>query len=94
VIPVGATNTAAALAFMNFVYRPEVQADIAAYVNYVTPVAGVKPILAKKDPELAKNQLIFPPPSLTRGCSEDPDPPGSEQQQQDITEQFQDVVTG
>jgi spermidine/putrescine transport system substrate-binding protein len=94
VIPVGAPNTAAALAFMNFAYRPEVQADIAAYVNYVTPVDGVKEILAKKDPELANDPLIFPPPSLTRGCSGDPNPPGSEQDQQDITEQFQDVVTG
>ena len=94
VIPVGAPNTAAALAFMNFVYRPEVQADIAAYVNYVTPVDGVKEILAKTDPELANDPLIFPPPSLTRGCSGDPNPPGSEQDQQDITEQFQDVVTG
>jgi spermidine/putrescine transport system substrate-binding protein len=94
VIPVGAPNTATALAFMNFVYRPEVQADIAAYVNYVTPVDGVKEILAKTDPELANDPLIFPPPSLTRGCSGDPNPPGSEQDQQDITEQFQDVVTG
>ena len=77
VIPVGAPNTAAALAFMNFAYRPEVQADIAAYVNYVTPVDGVKEILAKKDPELANDPLIFPPPSFTQGCSEDPNPPGS-----------------
>ena len=30
VIPVGAPNTAAALEFMNFVYRPEVQVDITA----------------------------------------------------------------
>jgi spermidine/putrescine transport system substrate-binding protein len=94
VIPVGAPNTAAAYAFMNFTYRPEVQADIAAYVNYVSPVAGVKEILAKKDPELANDPLIFPPPSLTRGCSGDPNPPGSAQEQQDITEQFQAVVTG
>ena len=35
VIPVGAPNTAAALEFMNFVYGPRLQADIAAYVNYV-----------------------------------------------------------
>ena len=67
VIPVGAPNTAAALAFMNFAYRPEVQADIAAYVNYVTPVDGVKEILAKKDPELANDPLIFPPPLLHAG---------------------------
>jgi len=94
VIPVGAPNTAAAYAFMNFAYRPEVQADITAYVNYVTPVAGVKEILAKRDPELANDPLIFPPPSLTRGCSGDPNPPGSPEDQQQVTGQFQDVVTG
>ena len=27
--------------FINFAYEPEVQADIAAFVNYVTPVDGV-----------------------------------------------------
>ena len=32
---------------MNFVYDPENQAQIAAYVNYVTPVDGVKEILAE-----------------------------------------------
>ena len=59
-IPVGAPNPAAAEAWMNYVYDPKVQADIAEYVNYVTPVKGVKPILAKRDPQLAKSKLIFP----------------------------------
>jgi spermidine/putrescine transport system substrate-binding protein len=94
VIPVGAPNTAAALAFMNYVYRPEIQADIAAYVNYVTPVDGVQPILAKKDPELAKDPLIFPSPQSIEDCSGDPDPPGSAKEQQDVTEAFQNVITG
>jgi spermidine/putrescine transport system substrate-binding protein len=94
VIPVGAPNTAAAYAFMNFVYRPEVQADIADYVNYVTPVSGVQKILAKKDPAVAKNKLIFPPASLLAPCSADPNPPGSAKDQQDITKQFQRVITG
>ena len=30
--------------FMNYVYDPEVAAKIAAYVNYVPPVKGVKEI--------------------------------------------------
>ena len=94
VIPVGAPNTAAALAFMNFVYRPEIQADIAAYVNYVTPVDGVQPILAKSDPELAKDPLIFPSSASLKGCSGDPNPPGSAKEQQDVTEAFQNVITG
>ena len=42
VIPVGAPNPTAAEAFMNYVYDPSNQAQIAAYVNYVTPVDGVQ----------------------------------------------------
>ena len=53
---------------MNFVYEPKVQADIAAFVNYVTPVDGVKEILAKRDPKLAKNQLIFPDEQFIADC--------------------------
>ena len=47
VIPVGAPNPTAAEALMNYVYDPKNQAQIADYVNYVTPVEGVKEILAK-----------------------------------------------
>ena len=46
--------------YMNFVYDPKIAAQIAAYVNYVTPVKGAKEELAKSDPETAANQLIFP----------------------------------
>ncbi len=46
--------------YMNYVYRPDVAAKIAAYINYVTPVKGAKEELAKTDPELARNELIFP----------------------------------
>jgi spermidine/putrescine transport system substrate-binding protein len=46
--------------YMNFVYDPKVAAQIAAYVNYVTPVKGAKEEAAKIDPKLADNPLIFP----------------------------------
>ena len=46
--------------YMNFVYDPKIAAEIAAYVNYVTPVKGAKEELAKTDPETANNPLIFP----------------------------------
>jgi spermidine/putrescine transport system substrate-binding protein len=94
VIPVGAPNTAAALAFMNFVYRPEVQVDITAWVNYVQPVEGVQELLAKRDPELAKSKLIFPPPEFTAGCSEDPDPPGDFEDVREVEAAYQDVISG
>jgi spermidine/putrescine transport system substrate-binding protein len=95
VIPKGAPNTAAALEWMNFVYRPKVQADISAYVQYVTPVTGVKEVFEQRgDTELANNPLIFPTDQFTRDCTTQPDPPGSSEDKQEVTEAFQDVVTG
>jgi len=94
VIPVGAPNTAAALAFMNFVYRPEVQVDITAWVNYVQPVQGVQELLKKQDPELGNSKLIFPPPEYTAGCTEDPDPPGDFEDVRDVEGAYQDVISG
>jgi spermidine/putrescine transport system substrate-binding protein len=52
--------------FMNYVYDPKVQAKIAAYVNYVTPVKGVDRVLERTDPKAAKNPLIFPTPAMRR----------------------------
>jgi spermidine/putrescine transport system substrate-binding protein len=62
-IPAGG-SAATASEYMNFVYRPDVAAKIAAYVNYVTPVKGAKEELAKSDPETAANTLIFPDDAL------------------------------
>lgn len=59
-IPAKAEHPYAAETMMNYVYEPEVAARIAAEVNYVTPVIGAKEALAKTDPELASNELIFP----------------------------------
>ncbi len=81
IIPVGAPNPPAAYSFMNYVYVPEHQAQIAAYVNYVTPVEGVKQVLAKQDPALARNQLIFPSRKFTAKCSSQPTLSGAEEQQ-------------
>jgi spermidine/putrescine transport system substrate-binding protein len=59
-IPVGAPHAFTAQKMIDFVYRPEIQADIAEYVNYICPVTGVKEILAERAPELAEDPLIFP----------------------------------
>jgi spermidine/putrescine transport system substrate-binding protein len=58
-IPTGG-DVYTASTFMNFVYDPKIAAQIAAYVNYVSPVKGAKEELAKIDPKLANNPLIFP----------------------------------
>jgi spermidine/putrescine transport system substrate-binding protein len=46
--------------FMNFVYDPKIAAQIAAYVNYVSPVKGAREAALKIDKKLGSNQLIFP----------------------------------
>jgi spermidine/putrescine transport system substrate-binding protein len=93
-IPAGAPNTAAALDFMNFSYEPDVQADIAAFVNYVTPVAGVKEILAKRDPKLAQNDLIFPSEEFTADCYPFQEPPGDAEDVQEVEEAWNEVIGG
>jgi spermidine/putrescine transport system substrate-binding protein len=92
VIPVGAPNPTAAEAWMNYVYDPKVQANIAAEVNYVTPVEGVKEIFEKREPELAKNQLIFPSAEFTKDCFTQPQL--SSEETQNVTRAFDAVVNG
>jgi spermidine/putrescine transport system substrate-binding protein len=59
-IPKGAAHPYGAETWMNYVYEPEVAARITAYVGSITPVQGVQEIVAKSDPELAENPLVFP----------------------------------
>jgi len=60
IVPIGSTHKANAEALMNYYYDPAVAAEVAAWVNYITPVAGAVDEAAKIDPALAENQLIFP----------------------------------
>lgn len=64
-IPKGAQHKYTAELMIDFVYDPAIAAQIAAWVNYVTPVKGAKEALAgNEDPEvaaLAESPLIFPP---------------------------------
>ncbi|MEO8107331.1 MAG: spermidine/putrescine ABC transporter substrate-binding protein [Actinomycetes bacterium] len=59
-IPMGATHQANAEKWIDFYYRPEVAAQVAAWVNFITPVQGAQDELRKSDPDLAGNELIFP----------------------------------
>ncbi|MFG2731248.1 PotD/PotF family extracellular solute-binding protein [Streptomyces canus] len=45
---------------IDFYYEPKPAAELAAYINYVSPVDGVKPELEKLDPDAANNPLIIP----------------------------------
>lgn len=59
-IPVTSPHRRAASQLLDYYYRPEVAAQVAAYVGYVCPVAGAKEAAAKFDTELADDPLVFP----------------------------------
>jgi spermidine/putrescine transport system substrate-binding protein len=59
-IPTKAKQPYGAETWMNYYYDPAVAAKLAAYVNYFCPVQGAKEVLARTDPKLADNVLIFP----------------------------------
>jgi spermidine/putrescine transport system substrate-binding protein len=59
-VPIGATHKKNAETLMNYYYDPVNAAELAAWVNFITPVVGAKEEAIKLDPELAENNLIFP----------------------------------
>jgi spermidine/putrescine transport system substrate-binding protein len=73
-IPRGAAHPRDAHLFMDYVYRPEVAANITSYVGYITPVPAVQDILLMRAEragspgwqsfyrELATSPLVFPTP--------------------------------
>jgi len=60
IVPIGSPRKTNAETLINYYYQPDVAAEVAAWVNYVTPVEGAYEEAMKIDPELADNQLIFP----------------------------------
>jgi spermidine/putrescine transport system substrate-binding protein len=59
-IPVGSPHKKNAETLMNYYYDPAVAAEVAAWVNYITPVQGAREAMEKIDPTLVDNPLIFP----------------------------------
>ncbi|MFF5500134.1 spermidine/putrescine ABC transporter substrate-binding protein [Streptomyces aquilus] len=59
-IPNKARHKTNAERLIDFYYEPKPAAELAAYINYVTPVDGVKAELEKIDPDAANNPLIIP----------------------------------
>ncbi len=59
-IPLHAANPVDALKWMNFYYQPKVAAEVADWVNYITPVPDAKQILLQQDPPVARSPLVFP----------------------------------
>jgi spermidine/putrescine transport system substrate-binding protein len=59
-VPNKAEHKANAEALMNYYYRPDVAATLAAWVWYVCPVEGAREAMEKIDPSLVDQPLIFP----------------------------------
>jgi spermidine/putrescine transport system substrate-binding protein len=89
-IPINAQHKANAEKWMDYYYDPKVAAKLAAWVNYICPVDGAQDELAKTDPDLAKNPLIFPSEddyallSIFRGLTDD--------EETQYASEFQDIA--
>jgi spermidine/putrescine transport system substrate-binding protein len=59
-IPIGSQQKSNVEKLIDYYYDPAVAAEVAAWVNYITPVAGAQEAMADLDPDLVENQLIFP----------------------------------
>ncbi|MCX5972767.1 MAG: spermidine/putrescine ABC transporter substrate-binding protein [Chloroflexi bacterium] len=63
-IPLGAAHKYTAEKWMDWYYKPEIAAQLTAYVQYVSPVKGTKEEIAKIDASLATDPFIFPDAAL------------------------------
>jgi len=63
-IPALAAHKKNAELVMNYYYDPLVAAQVAAYVQYICPVAGAQEAMAQIDPTLQENPWIFPTPEM------------------------------
>ena len=59
-VPAKARHKTNAEKLMDYYYEPPVAAQLAAYINYVCPVDGVRDELARIDKAMAANTLILP----------------------------------
>jgi spermidine/putrescine transport system substrate-binding protein len=83
-MPAHVEHPYAAETMMNYLYDPVVAAKLAAYVNYISPVKGAKEELEKTDPDIANNELIFPPPEIQKKIHAYPNlSPADERQMQE-----------
>jgi spermidine/putrescine transport system substrate-binding protein len=60
IVPATSRATNAVQRLMDFYYDPVVAATVAAWVAYITPVAGAREAMDDVDPSLVDDELIFP----------------------------------
>jgi spermidine/putrescine transport system substrate-binding protein len=67
-IPQNAANPIDAMEMMNFVYQPEIAAQMTAWINYISPVPQAQDILKSSSDSytrrVASSPLVFPTPEM------------------------------
>lgn len=67
-IPQNAEHPIDAMLMMNFVYQPEIAAQMTAWINYICPVPEAQDILKQADDrytrQVANSPLVFPTPDM------------------------------
>jgi spermidine/putrescine transport system substrate-binding protein len=67
-IPQNAPSPIDAHEMMNFVYQPEIAAQMTAWINYICPVPAAQAILQRSDDaytkQVANSPLVFPTPDM------------------------------
>ncbi len=91
-VPIGSGGKRNVEELINYYYEPAVAAEVAAYVNYITPVVGAKEAAMAIDPELANNQLIFPDDDMLSRAFVFRGLDGTEEQK--YSSQFQSILLG
>jgi spermidine/putrescine transport system substrate-binding protein len=91
-IPKTTRNLAGAEEWMNWVYDPVNNAALTAYVQFISPVAGVEEELEKIDPTLLENPLIVPSDEVRARAFVFPTL--TEEDEVAWTEQYNQVTTG
>ncbi|HEX5535507.1 MAG TPA: extracellular solute-binding protein [Actinomycetales bacterium] len=89
-VPIGSPHKKNAETLMNYYYDPEVAAQVAAWVNYISPVQGAREAMQKLDPELVDNPLIFPDEEYLKNAH--PFRSLTPAEEQKFNEEFQRVI--
>jgi len=61
VIPADSPNAAGALSFINFMMRPEISAEVTAFIGFASGNSAAVPLL---DPALQNNRIVYPPAEI------------------------------
>jgi spermidine/putrescine transport system substrate-binding protein len=89
-IPYSATHASNAMAVLDHYYDPKIAAELAAFVNYVCPVAGSQEAMKDIDPDLVDNPLIFPDDAMSKKLKVFK--PLSDKEESDYQKKFQAAI--